>query len=114
MLDLFYPVYHKTKVILPEISISVYPRPQQYTMLNKSPSIQSFSFNFFYHKNLIKIFALGLPRQYNQGGATEDNNQDFVKGCPTKLFLYLISSVRVVSVSLTEANNQNFARGYPM
>ena len=30
---------------------------------------------------------------------------------PTELFLYLISSVGVVSVSPTEENNQNFERG---
>ena len=42
VLDFLYPVYYKTKVILPAISISVYPRPQQSTMLNKSPVVQRF------------------------------------------------------------------------
>ena len=44
VLALLYPVYQKTKVILPAISISVYPRPQQSTTLNKTPVNQSFSF----------------------------------------------------------------------
>ena len=67
-----------------------------------------------YHTNLTKLAALGLLRQSNEGGATEDNNQKISRGSPTDLFfIYLISLVDVVSVMLTEGNNQNFARGYP-
>ena len=67
-----------------------------------------------YHTNLTKLAALGLLRQSNEGGATEDNNQKISRGSPTDLFfIYLISLVDVVSVMLNEGNNQNFARGYP-
>ena len=40
----------------------------------------------FYLKNLIKLAALGLLRQSNEGGATEDNNRDFSRGSPTEFF----------------------------
>ena len=62
---------------------------------------------------MIKLAALGLLRQYNKGGSTEDNNQNFARGSPTELFLYLFSSIDLVSVPLTEENNHKFARGYP-
>ena len=58
-----------------------------------------------YHTNLIQLAALGLLRQSNEGGATEDNNRNFARGSPTEIFLYLIYLVDVVSVSLTESNN---------
>ena len=62
---------------------------------------------------MIKLSALGLLRQSNEGGATEDNTQIFAMGYPTELFLYLISLVGVLSVLPTEAKNQQFAKGYP-
>ena len=36
VIDLLYPVYYKTKLIVPAISISIQPRPQPPTTFNKS------------------------------------------------------------------------------
>ena len=66
-----------------------------------------------YNRKLIQLSALGLLRQFNKGGATEDINWNFARGSPTEIFLYLIYLVDVVAVPLTEAKNQNFARGSP-
>ena len=44
-------------------------------------------------------------------GSTKINNWNFARVSPTDIFLYLISSVGVVSVSPTEENNYNFERG---
>ena len=66
-----------------------------------------------YHTNLIQFAALVLLRKSNEGGATEDNNCDFLRGSPTELFLYLISLVDMVSFPLAEGNNRNSARGSP-
>ena len=33
---------------------------------------------------------LGLPMQSNEGGATEDNNQNFIRGSPTDIFFIFI------------------------
>ena len=58
-----------------------------------------------YHTNLIKLADLGLLRQSNEGGTTEDNNRNFARGYPTEIFLYLISLVDVVSFTLTKAKH---------
>ena len=38
-----------------------------------------------YHTNLIQLSALGTLKQSNKDCATEDNNQDFVRGSLTEL-----------------------------
>ena len=44
---------------------------------------------------------------------TEDNNHNFARGSPTKIFLNLVYLVKLVSVPLTERKSWNFTRGYP-
>ena len=66
-----------------------------------------------YHTNLIQLAALDLLKKSKESGATEDNNQNFARGPPNEILLYLISLVGLVSVPLTEANNQNFERSSP-
>ena len=55
-------------------------------LLIKARRFKYFPSICFNHTNLIKLSALGLLMQYNEGSATEDNNRNFVRGSPTELF----------------------------
>ena len=49
--------------------------------------IKKFSFSFFYNTDLIKLSAIGLLWQSREGGASEDNNQNFARSYLTEISL---------------------------
>ena len=101
------PVYYKTKVILPAISISVQPLPQHYTALNKSLLIQIFYLMFCFitqtWSNNTLLDSLGNPKKAVQLNITTG----IFKGVsPLISFVYLIS--------FTNWSKQpKFCKGFP-
>ena len=89
VLDLLYPIYYKTKLILPEVSIGVYPFPQQWTMPNKIPVIQSFYFKFCFitlnWSNYLHLASLGNPTKEVQLKISKG----ILKGFPPLSFFYI-------------------------
>ena len=60
----------------------------------------------YYHTNLTQLASPGLLMQYNKGGATEDNNQNFARGSPTETFLILLQKVKALSEGGQQLNSK--------